>query len=283
MWMEDEVVFSVLRIPIYTYIRRKMKLYYVLALVMLLTVAYAADVTQDLLDSSVNSAESQTRDKRAPLLGKAALLGGAALVGKKALIVGGAALGAKGLYKAKYYGGGYGGYHGYGGYGYGGHGTFSYPEVYSTKKKKMHRTILIALAVCGCIAFCIATEADNQYNNQADTLGTLETANEFNTGDEVHTRTKRTLFLKKKIIGAGLLGFGLGVAKGYKLGYHSAPEVHRIYVPPPPPPVKYVEYVEKPVYISRFIEKPAPIYKAAHVDYEPSWSQPDPSPHYGSW
>lgn len=30
-----------------------------------------------------------------------------------------------------------------------------------------------------------------------------------------HVRPKRTLFLKKKLLGAGLLGFGLGVAKGY--------------------------------------------------------------------
>jgi len=32
-------------------------------------------------------------------------------------------------------------------------------------------------------------------------------------GGAVHTREKRTLFLKKKLV-AGLLGFGLGVAKG---------------------------------------------------------------------
>ncbi|XP_014615340.1 PREDICTED: uncharacterized protein LOC106793166 [Polistes canadensis] len=147
-------------------------------------------------------------------------------------------------------------------------------------------TIFIVLAVCSCVALCIATEIDNnQYDHQADTLKTLDTTNEFNNGAEEHIRTKRTLFLKKKLLGAGILGFGLGVAKGYKLGYYSAPEVHRIYVPPPPPPpaVKYVEYVEKPVYISRIIEKPATVYKSAHLDYEPSWSQPDPSPVYGSW
>lgn len=34
-------------------------------------------------------------------------------------------------------------------------------------------------------------------------------------GTTTHARTKRTLFLKKKILGAGLLGFGLGLAKGF--------------------------------------------------------------------
>ncbi|KAL2728269.1 mam domain-containing glycosylphosphatidylinositol anchor protein 1 [Vespula maculifrons] len=150
------------------------------------------------------------------------------------------------------------------------------------KLKMQHYTIFLVVAICSCIALCIATEVDNQYDHHADTFKTLDTTDELNNGAEVHTRTKRTLFLKKKILGAGLLGFGVGVAKGYKLGYHSAPEVHRIYVSSPPA-VKYVEYVEKPVYISRIIEKPAPVYKAAHLDYEPSWSQPDPSPHYGSW
>lgn len=35
-----------------------------------------------------------------------------------------------------------------------------------------------------------------------------------NEENSVHTRSKRTLFLKKKVLGAGLLGFGLGVVKG---------------------------------------------------------------------
>lgn len=85
-----------------------MKLHYVLALITLLTVTYAADVIQDLLNSSLNSNnESKVREKRSLLLGKTALIGGGgALLAKKALLIGGAALGAKaligaGLYKAK--------------------------------------------------------------------------------------------------------------------------------------------------------------------------------------
>jgi hypothetical protein len=49
--------------------------------------------------------------------------------------------------------------------------------------------------------------------------------------------------------------------------------VHHVYLSPPP--VKYVEYVEKPVYIEKFI--PKPVYKP-HIEYgAPTWSQPDSS------
>lgn len=66
----------------------------------------------------------------------------------------------------------------------------------------------------------------------------------------------------------------------YKLGYHSGPEVHHVYLAPPPPQVRYVEYVEKPVYVPHIVEKP--VFKPAHFDhYEPAWSQQDPSPAYG--
>ncbi|XP_051164376.1 uncharacterized protein LOC127283491 [Leptopilina boulardi] len=97
-----------------------------------------------------------------------------------------------------------------------------------------------------------------------------------NEENSVHTRSKRTLFLKKKVLGAGLLGFGLGVVKGYKYGYHRAPEVHHVYLAPPPTPVKYIEYVEKPVFVDRIIEKP--VFKE-HVE---SW-HPDPPSTYGAW
>lgn len=79
-----------------------------------------------------------------------------------------------------------------------------------------HYTVFLVVAICSCIALCIATEVDNQYDHHADTFKTLDTTDELNNGAEVHTRTKRTLFLKKKILGAGLLGFGVGVAKGYR-------------------------------------------------------------------
>lgn len=62
----------------------------------------------------------------------------------------------------------------------------------------------------------------------------------------------------------------------YKAGYYSAPEVHHVYLSPP---VKYVEYVEKPIYIERIA--PKPIYGPPHKEYAPAWSQPDPSPSYG--
>ncbi|KAK0088291.1 hypothetical protein PV325_012487 [Microctonus aethiopoides] len=102
--------------------------------------------------------------------------------------------------------------------------------------------------------------------------------------NQIHSRSKRTLFLKKKLIGAGLLGFGLGVAKGFKVGYQHSPEVQHVYVaaPPPPPPAKYIEYVEKPIYIERFVERP-PIAKQEHGGYDGAWSPPprEPSPVYG--
>ncbi|XP_015115386.1 uncharacterized protein LOC107040012 [Diachasma alloeum] len=105
---------------------------------------------------------------------------------------------------------------------------------------------------------------------------------QLNDAGDVHTRSKRTLLLKKKILGAGLLGLGLGVAKGYKLGYHHSPEVHHVYLSPPPPPVRYVEYVEKPVYVERIIEKP--VFKSPPIDYDHQpWGPPEPSSTYGAW
>lgn len=85
-----------------------------------------------------------------------------------------------------------------------------------------HSTVFLVVAICSCLALCIAaTEVDNRYDHQADTIKTLDaTTAELNNGAEVHTRTKRTLFLKKKLIGAGLLGFGVGVAKGYRYIYN---------------------------------------------------------------
>lgn len=57
----------------------------------------------------------------------------------------------------------------------------------------------------------------------------------------------------------------------YKAGYYNTPEVHHVYLSPPE---KYVEFVEKPIYIERIV--PKPIYKP-HAEYAaPIWSQPDP-------
>ncbi|XP_011138704.1 uncharacterized protein LOC105182742 isoform X1 [Harpegnathos saltator] len=142
----------------------------------------------------------------------------------------------------------------------------------------MHRTIvIIAIIVCCFLALRAAAE-EIVLNEQSLGLGSVAVENQVD-GGAVHTRQKRTLFLKKKLLGAGLLGFGLGVAKGYKAGYYSAPEVHHVYLSPP---VKYVEYVEKPIYIERIV--PKPIYGLPQKEYAPpAWSQPDPSPSYGAW
>lgn len=76
----------------------------------------------------------------------------------------------------------------------------------------------------------------------------------------------------------------------YKAGYYhggAGPEVHHVYVapppPPPPPPVfKYVEYVEKPVYLERIVERPVFKSHPPLPEFEPSWSHPaEPSPVYG--
>ncbi|KAL0114111.1 hypothetical protein PUN28_011434 [Cardiocondyla obscurior] len=140
----------------------------------------------------------------------------------------------------------------------------------------MHRTIAIIVAtVCCFLVLRTTAEEAVQQNQQSLDLGNVAIEDQVD-GGAIHTREKRTLFLKKKLLGAGLLGFGLGVAKGYKAGYFSAPEVHHVYLSPP---TKYVEYVEKPVYIERIV--PKPIYKSAEYGPPPAWSQPDSS--YGTW
>lgn len=54
----------------------------------------------------------------------------------------------------------------------------------------------------------------------------------------------------------------------YKIGYKTAPEVHHVYLSPPPASVKYVEYVDKPIFIERIIERSAPVFKPVHVEYK---------------
>lgn len=71
----------------------------------------------------------------------------------------------------------------------------------------------IIAAVCCVLALTAAAEEAVQQNQQPLDIGTAAIENQVDGGD-VHVREKRTLFLKKKLIGAGLLGFGLGVAKG---------------------------------------------------------------------
>ncbi|XP_012284537.2 uncharacterized protein LOC105701955 [Orussus abietinus] len=132
----------------------------------------------------------------------------------------------------------------------------------------------VALAVLCCSAVYAMAEEALRHRPEFPSLEAVS-------DDQVHSRTKRTIFLKKKLLGAGLLGFGLGIAKGYKAGFLTAPPVHHVYVAPPSPPVKYIEYVERPVYVERIVEKP--VFKSEHVEYEHGWSQPEPPSGYGRW
>lgn len=79
------------------------------------------------------------------------------------------------------------------------------------------QNISLALVMCGCLAVYAST--DNQQvsnnNNESNDRSSLLPVNSNNDNNETpHFRAKRTIFLKKKLIKAGLLGFGLGVAKG---------------------------------------------------------------------
>ncbi|KAG7199228.1 hypothetical protein KM043_018097 [Ampulex compressa] len=142
----------------------------------------------------------------------------------------------------------------------------------------------LTIIATACLVLCAT--AEELTRERQDVLGAIgnpqiELEQDENVG---HVREKRTLFLKKKLLGAGLLGFGLGIAKGYKAGYYSAPNVHHVYLSPPPPAVKYVEYVEKPVYVERVIERHTGGFKPVHVEYEPATvPQKNFSPAYGSW
>ncbi|CAD1475020.1 unnamed protein product, partial [Heterotrigona itama] len=98
---------------------------------------------------------------------------------------------------------------------------------------------------------------NNDEARRSDVAGTLN-------------RQKRTLLLKKKLIGAGLLGFGLGAIKGYKVGYKTAPQIHRVYLSAPPASVKYVEYIDEPIFVEKIIERPTPVFKPTHVEYKDS-------------
>ncbi|CAK9802754.1 hypothetical protein ANTQUA_LOCUS3458 [Anthophora quadrimaculata] len=139
-------------------------------------------------------------------------------------------------------------------------------------------TILLAVVCCYFVVIPYTVAEENASPSEEDRLATfdrgiVEGQNEGNAGATLK-RQKRTLLLKKKLIGAGLLGFGLGVAKGYKAAYYSAPQVHHVYLSPPPASsVKYVEYVEKPIFVERIVERPSPILKSIHTEYK------DPSPY----
>ncbi|XP_076640643.1 uncharacterized protein LOC143352180 [Halictus rubicundus] len=141
---------------------------------------------------------------------------------------------------------------------------------------------IVAIACCCLVSFAVAADASLAETNDA-TLSALNNpdgqSTEYEDGSAtvLLNRQKRTLLLKKKLLGAGLIGFGLGIAKGYKAGYYTAPSVRHVYLSPPPSAVKYVEYVEKPIFVERIIERPAPIVKTVPAVFK------EPSSSYGAW
>ena len=68
-------------------------------------------------------------------------------------------------------------------------------------------------AVFCCLV--VYVRAENSVEEQSQGLTKLEPVeNPVENVNVDHTRPKRTLLLKKKLLGAGILGFGLGIAKG---------------------------------------------------------------------
>jgi len=83
---------------------------------------------------------------------------------------------------------------------------------YAPCEQMHHATVFIILAVCCYLAPGTVAEEEATLQLQSQLSPNLE--DQVDGSDAVHTREKRTLFLKKKLLGAGLLGFGLGIAKG---------------------------------------------------------------------
>lgn len=78
----------------------------------------------------------------------------------------------------------------------------------------MHCTIATIIVAVGCfLVLRAAAQEAVQQNQQSLNLQNVAIENQVDDGT-IHPREKRTLFLKKKLLGAGLVGFGLGVAKG---------------------------------------------------------------------
>ncbi|XP_015438557.1 PREDICTED: uncharacterized protein LOC107193596 [Dufourea novaeangliae] len=134
-------------------------------------------------------------------------------------------------------------------------------------------SFVILAVICCCAVSCItATDSQSTVENFSSTIdnSAVHPENEGSTSVTLN-RQKRTLLLKKKLIGAGLVGFGLGIAKGYKAGYYTAPRVQHVYLSPPPSTVKYVEYVEKPIFVEKIIETPTSFSKPVPVGFKDSF------------
>lgn len=77
----------------------------------------------------------------------------------------------------------------------------------------MQRTVTVIIAVTVCCFLALKVAAEEAVVQSLDP-GSLAVEDQVD-GGAVHTREKRTLlFPKKKLLEVGLLGFGLGVAKG---------------------------------------------------------------------
>ncbi|XP_076228581.1 uncharacterized protein LOC116431862 isoform X2 [Nomia melanderi] len=160
------------------------------------------------------------------------------------------------------------------------HRRYLFSNEYNVKMRAINVTI-VAITCCFLVSFIIATDAVPAEENYSPTLDNSDNVQSFEheagSAGVPLNRQKRTLLLKKKLLGAGLVGFGLGLAKGYKAGYYTAPSVRHVYLSPPSPAVKYIEYVEKPIFVERIIERPAPPFVKPIV----SAGFKDPSSSYG--
>ncbi|KAK9293805.1 hypothetical protein QLX08_011360 [Tetragonisca angustula] len=138
--------------------------------------------------------------------------------------------------------------------------------------------VIVIFAVCCYVVPHVIAKQDGLPSTETSSSivdqSAVQTTNNEEHWDATLNRQKRTLLLKKKLVGAGLLGFGLGAIKGYKVGYKTAPQIHHVYLSAPPASVKYVEHIDKPIFIERTIERPTPVFKPIHVEYS--------SP-YGPW
>lgn len=78
----------------------------------------------------------------------------------------------------------------------------------------MHSAIATIIIAVGCF-LVLRAAAEEAVQQSQQSLDFKNVAIEDQIDDvRANPREKRTLFLKKKLLGAGLLGFGLGVAKG---------------------------------------------------------------------
>lgn len=87
---------------------------------------------------------------------------------------------------------------------------------YNFSSLQMHLSILVA--ACCCLVPYIAAENASPSSPEDPSAildrSLVQAENEEGGRGGTLNRQKRTLLLKKKLIGAGLLGFGLGLAKG---------------------------------------------------------------------